>query len=126
MRISDWSSDVFSSDLGRPCDRGDPVPDADVRHPKGPGHGPLPRPGVQRVRDAGRGRGNYRDGLFPDILNGLPVGAGLLAKEVRQLALVLAVPTSSGAAPIPNGVLGVHRFVLYLGKEPCWEGGCNS
>src|SRR3546814_13835908 len=40
MRISDWSSDVCSSDLGA-LNVGDPIVEADVRHLVVPGIGPA-------------------------------------------------------------------------------------
>src|SRR3546814_10155971 len=69
MRISDWSSDVCSSDLGAGVDRGQPAraerhaqfPDraalrrrADVPRAHGPARRPYRRPGHRQNRERGR------------------------------------------------------------------------
>src|SRR3546814_15920110 len=89
MRISDWSSYLCSSDLRRDSQSRSSSRQARVRSHDGDdkdrhrGH----RSSVERLTS-----GHRR----------FPVGAGLLAKAVGRLGLILNVPPSSRASPLPK------------------------
>src|SRR3546814_12884061 len=102
MRISDWSSDVCSSDLGRQSPLGPPFPD-----------------GRDIVVAGGEGRGLYRAGQFR------PYGWRQPAARTRHIALRYAGPRQVRLAPAKDTG---HRCRKEKGqrrggKRPCGWGG---
>src|SRR3546814_4867961 len=89
MRISDWSSDVCSSDLARPSDQREAAVRPAARSADLPG--PLCRLAAVNGETVGIG-----DVLYPDVV----------LEPAARHALILAGPDQFDAAPIATLVVG--------------------